>query len=341
MRAAGYDRVSTDEQATAGLRMSADEERVRAYVEDRGWEFAGMFTDAGISGARRDRPGLDHWLADLPTLDAVVVPKLDQLGRSAAHLHHLFEQFDAAGVQLLSLGENIDPATLDGRTMRNVLTMMAELERDFVKQRVAATSGRRARAGLLEGRPSYAMRSLGEGRCEWAPPDRVEHIRLMFRLAREGKTLHATSEHLAARGIVQRTGKPWGTSNVNQRLRDPVYKGQRRRRNADGGHDLWPLQIGGIVSEEEWDEANRAVDARGTARGRYGRPSRLFLAQGMLTCGRCGQKMQVNAPAAPARCTCATPAAARRRPSSGPWSTARSCATSSATCWTRRPRYAG
>src|SRR5690606_37266890 len=83
VRVALYARVSTAEQ-TVEPQIHA----LRQYATARGLEVVAEHVDAAISGTRERRRGLDALLAQARRrqIDAVVVVKLDRLGRSLAHL---------------------------------------------------------------------------------------------------------------------------------------------------------------------------------------------------------------------------------------------------------------
>jgi DNA invertase Pin-like site-specific DNA recombinase len=53
MRAIGYVRVSTAEQATEGVSLDAQRARIAAWAQANAAELAGVFTDAGLSGGTR------------------------------------------------------------------------------------------------------------------------------------------------------------------------------------------------------------------------------------------------------------------------------------------------
>jgi len=56
MRATAYVRVSTERQATEGLSLDEQVRQVEAHIHAQGWEHAGTFIEAGVSGRRDDRP---------------------------------------------------------------------------------------------------------------------------------------------------------------------------------------------------------------------------------------------------------------------------------------------
>ncbi|MGH7101458.1 MAG: recombinase family protein, partial [Acetobacteraceae bacterium] len=69
----GYARCSTDKQDLAAQ---------RAALEQFGVAPERIYTDHGLTGTNRSRPGLDQALAAVRTGDTLVVPKLDRLARS-------------------------------------------------------------------------------------------------------------------------------------------------------------------------------------------------------------------------------------------------------------------
>ena len=81
MRVAIYARVSTFDQEPENQLAE-----LRRYAAARGWE-AREFVDHGVSGAKERRPALDAMVADAKRrrFDAVVVWRLDRLGRNLKH----------------------------------------------------------------------------------------------------------------------------------------------------------------------------------------------------------------------------------------------------------------
>ena len=138
----GYARVSTDDQTTDLQRDAL--ERARC---DR------ILTDVA-SGARAHRPELDHMLDLLREGDAVVVWKLDRLGRSMRNLVDLMTMFDERGVRFRSLTESIDTSTPGGTLVFNIFGSLAQFERDLIRERTrAGLEAARAR-GRKGGRPA-------------------------------------------------------------------------------------------------------------------------------------------------------------------------------------------
>ncbi len=94
MRCALYLRVSTLDQ-----NVDLQRDALRDYAKARGLELVEEYVDEGISGAKAKRPALDRLLADAHRrrFDAVLVWKLDRLGRSLSHLIRVVEELAGCG----------------------------------------------------------------------------------------------------------------------------------------------------------------------------------------------------------------------------------------------------
>ena len=91
MRIATYYRVSTDDQTTEPQRLE-----LLDYCRRRGWDKVTEFSDV-ISGAKTARAGLDALMRGVRKhhFDAVLVAKLDRLGRSLPHLAQVIAEMGA------------------------------------------------------------------------------------------------------------------------------------------------------------------------------------------------------------------------------------------------------
>ena len=137
----GYCRVSTNDQH---LRMQEDALKAAGCDE--------VYTDIA-SGVKAARPGLEEAIDKTRAGDALVVWKLDRLGRSVQHLIYTIKRLDDKGVHFKSLSENIDTGSSGGKLIFHIFGALAEFERDLIKERTnAGLKAARAR-GRLGGRP--------------------------------------------------------------------------------------------------------------------------------------------------------------------------------------------
>jgi DNA invertase Pin-like site-specific DNA recombinase len=157
MRIATYYRVSTDDQTTEPQRLE-----LLDYCRRRGWDSVTEFSDV-ISGAKTARAGLDALMRGVRKhhFDAVLVAKLDRLGRSLPHLAQIVAELDANGVALVATSQGIDTTHQNpaGRLQMHVLMAVAEFEREIIRERT--------KAGLVAA--IARGKKLGRRRLGWTP----------------------------------------------------------------------------------------------------------------------------------------------------------------------------
>jgi DNA invertase Pin-like site-specific DNA recombinase len=143
--AAIYVRVSTADQHVESQLYD-----LRELAAQRGLEVVQEYRDSGVSGKRARRPGLDALMADArrKKFSIVLVAAFDRVARSTKHFLQLIDELDSLGVVFLSRRENIDTSGPMGRLFLTLISSIAELESDLIRERVRAGM-RRAR---LEGR---------------------------------------------------------------------------------------------------------------------------------------------------------------------------------------------
>src|SRR5271168_4579502 len=157
MRAAIYARVSTKDQS-CDMQMRD----LRAYCAARGFTIIREYIDIGQSGAKDSRPELNDLMADARKrkFDSILVWRFDRFARSTKHLLLALEEFRSLGVQFVSYQENIDTNSPLGQALFTIVSAVAQLERDLIRERVTAGI-RNARAnGKKLGRP---MRVVDQG----------------------------------------------------------------------------------------------------------------------------------------------------------------------------------
>ncbi len=143
----GYMRVSTSEQNLALQRDALAGAGCDRFYEDI------------CSGSVTERPGLSRALDHLRSGDALVVWKLDRIGRSLGHVVELVDSLQSKGIGLKVLTGGIDTTSSTGRLVFGIFATLAEFERDLIKERtMAGLAAARAR-GRTGGRPRLMTRA--------------------------------------------------------------------------------------------------------------------------------------------------------------------------------------
>ncbi|QJD79581.1 recombinase family protein [Spirosoma rhododendri] len=106
-----------------------------------------------ISGVVIDRPQLGKLRAVLRPGDTVVVTHLDRLGRDAMHMMQLVSDWAKQGIQFRSLDLGIDTKTLSGNLVLQVFAVLAEYNRNLIKEKQRAGQVLAKEQGKHMGRP--------------------------------------------------------------------------------------------------------------------------------------------------------------------------------------------
>ena len=150
----GYARCSTDEQDLTAQRHAL---LALGVAPDR------IYIDHGISGTKRERPGLDQALAALRSGDTLVVPKLDRLARSVPDARDIGDTLTKRGVSLSFGGQIYDPDDPMGKMFFNILATFAEFEVDLIRMRTREGMAVAKAQGKLKGRqPKLSPRQQRE-----------------------------------------------------------------------------------------------------------------------------------------------------------------------------------
>lgn len=158
----GYARCSTDKQDLSAQKCALVELGV---APDR------IYTDHGLTGTNRSRPGLDQALAAVRCGDTLVVPKLDRLARSVPDARDIADSLIARGVKL-ALGTSVyDPTDPMGKMFFNILATFAEFESDLIRMRtregmaIARANGKlRGKQPKLSVKQQTELRRMHDGR---------------------------------------------------------------------------------------------------------------------------------------------------------------------------------
>jgi DNA invertase Pin-like site-specific DNA recombinase len=154
MRTAIYARVSTKDQSCE-LQLRD----LRTYCAARGFQDVREYVDEGQSGAKDSRPELNKLMDDARKrqFDLIVVWRFDRFARSTKHLLLALEEFRSPGIQFISYQENIDTSSPLGQALFTIVSAVAQLERDLIRERVSAGIRNARENGKRLGRPKSTV----------------------------------------------------------------------------------------------------------------------------------------------------------------------------------------
>jgi DNA invertase Pin-like site-specific DNA recombinase len=225
-RAVGYVRVSTEQQADAGVSLDAQRAKIEAYALAMDLEIVAVLEDAGLSAKTLDRPGLSAALAMLEQgrADGLVVVKLDRLTRSVRDLGELVDRYFASRFSLLSLADSIDTRTASGRLVLHVLGAVSQWEREAAAERTRDALAQLRAEGVQLGGEAFGWRRSaltdehGRRLLEDVADEAVTVDR-MLELRAEGHSVRQIVGVLDAEGRKTKRGGRWHPTTVQRILR--------------------------------------------------------------------------------------------------------------------------
>jgi DNA invertase Pin-like site-specific DNA recombinase len=205
-------------------------------------------------------------LADIADgkVNTVVVYKVDRLTRSLADFAKIIEQFDAKGVNFVSVTQQFNTTTSMGRLTLNVLLSFAQFEREVTGERIRDKIAASKAKGMWMGGPVPLGYDVRDRRLH-INPDEAEQVREIFSQYFQLRTVPALVSHLTKSSIRTKVrvsaggtksgGLYWSRGALYQFLRNHIYVGEIEHKGA-----VYPGEHEGIVDRELWNQVRKLLD---------------------------------------------------------------------------------
>ena len=265
LRAVGYVRVSTEDQAREGYSLEAQERSIRAYCEAKGWSLLRVYRDEGLS-AYKDvrRPGYEAMMEAMPEWEIVVVWKLNRLHRTMRGFVRDGVKLAEAKKDLASVTESLDTSSAMGKLVYHLLGALSEFESDQTSERVLAAFAEKFKS---DESAWFTRAPLGydlvSGKLIMNETE-AETVRAIFAAVLQGEQTKKIASRLEAKGVHGKQGGDIAQVGVLQIVHNPVYAGYVYYRAVlrKNGHEA-------IVSIEDFNRAQVALYVRTTKHRRY------------------------------------------------------------------------
>jgi len=291
MRAVGYGRVSTEEQANEGHSLDAQRERNLKRIQEEGWTLVGYFDDPGYSGKNLKRPGIQKLIVEIErgNIDAVVVHKLDRLTRNVGDLHKLMKLFEKHNVKFISVTEHIDTSSAMGRMFVFMLGIIAQWYRENLSEEVKKGMSTRAKKGLHNITvPLFGYERTEDGKLI-VKPSEAKWVRWIFEQYLAGIGSTNIAKRLNEMGVRRNRGAKWDQHKVMMTLTNWHYTGRVHWKDASKPDDERIIVNGDhepIISVETFEAAQRLLERRKA--GMASKTSYDYVFSGIIRCGKCG-----------------------------------------------------
>ena len=327
-----YVRQSTSDQVRNNLESQRLQYGLVDRARDLGWgDVAVIDDDLGRSAGGAERPGFQRLLAAVCAGEVGIVfsSEASRLSRNGREWHTLLEFCAVVGCLLADRDTIYDPRLANDRFLLGMQGSVYELELSVLRQRSSEAQWQKAGRGELFTTVAIGYVRVGDGRIEMDPDQRVrDAVALVFQkfaefgsgrqvhlwLRQEGIELPAVRYGPRGREVIWKLPV---YNSIKKMLANPVYAGayvwgrsitrvdlaggsKRIARELRSNPEDWPILIvdhhDGYISWEEYERNQRMIaDNAGSlpSARRAVRHGSGILA-GLLRCGHCGRKLQVN-----------------------------------------------
>lgn len=293
-KAYAYLRVSTLQQVD-GNSLEGQEAEIRRYCEYQNIDIIGVYTDGGKSGKSiAGRPEFQRMLRDVEEkreVRYIVAWKMSRFGRNACDSLNALKLLQKNKVNLITVEDHIDTSNQMGRLFFTLMSALAEMERENIREQTANGKKYNALAGNWNGGQAPYGYTLENGRLviNEEEADIVRKIYAWFMESEDAGYSTVTAKLNEAgikprqklrldRKTMERSGtdekiylpvmEDWYTTSVKKILDSPVYCGKLRygyykiKDTADGKtkreYSDNPTIVDGkheaIISEELWNK---------------------------------------------------------------------------------------
>jgi site-specific DNA recombinase len=218
MKTVGYVRVSTDEQASTGVSLDAQEDRIRAFCIAKEWELVSVVRDEGRSAKNLKRDGLQVILNQCKqknrSFNTVIVTKLDRLTRSVTDLGYLNKFFQKHKIAFTSIDENVDTSSATGELYLNIVASISQWERKKIGERTKEALAFKKSRGERVGTIPYGYRFGDDGKTLIKVEEGQLGLTKIKRLRDESLSCRRVAEALNREGVRAKSGGQWYAKTV-------------------------------------------------------------------------------------------------------------------------------
>jgi len=221
IRAIGYCRVSTKDQAQHGTSLGHQRKKIEECIEKMGWEKIDILQDDQTGTEIDVRVGMKEVLRRINEWDVLVIMKPDRLSRSFGDAENMFKHiFEPQHKNVWSVDMNIN--LTNHPEMRQFKSVIADMEVRNIRSRVNQGFESASEGGYWIGKPPFGYRTKSVGKSYkdrkiLIPDDNAKVVNTIFMYASQGDS---HSEISYATGVAR--------STIITMLKNPVYYGYRK-----------------------------------------------------------------------------------------------------------------
>jgi len=315
LRVCAYVRVSTDSLDQAESLQNQSETYIRSITANPEYEFAGIYSDQGITGYSEKRPGFQSMIDDSMKgkVDLIIVKSISRFARNTVTVLRAARELKEIGVGIFFEEQNINTLSSEGEMMLAVMASFAQEESRSMSENMKWTFKKKFENGETV---INTKRFMGYDKDEYGEliinDNEAITIRMIFDLYIKGYGAFRIAKKLNNDGTKTVTGAKWSDTAILNMLKNEKYKGDyllqkyyvpdnKRKETKPNRGELQSYYIKdnhpGIVTSELWDKVQEIISDRrdqkhiesGATKNKY---MNRYPLSGKLLCPVCGSTLK-------------------------------------------------
>lgn len=251
-----YCRVSTKEQAVYGYGIDVQKSKIQGYIDlfDIYPESINYFIDEGISAKNMQRKEMVRLLAAVKAkeINVIIIYKLDRLSRNVTDVYNFIETLLEYDCNLISVMDNIDIHTANGRMLVGLLAIIAQWERETVIERTMDGLTGSAEAGKYP----ISYTPIGYIRKDnrlYIDPDKAGIVIKIYDLACAGSTIKEIERYM----IENYPEEEWEARGIKKILMRKLYYGYFEYHG-----NIYTNTVPAIITKNTFEQAQKTISKR-------------------------------------------------------------------------------
>ncbi|MFA9423807.1 MAG: recombinase family protein [Sedimentibacter sp.] len=297
LRICAYVRVSTENIGQLGSLQNQTEYYLKKFTSNSQFEFCGIFSDMGISGAKKERPGFQAMIekAKVGEIDIIITKSISRFARNTLILLESVRELKRIGVGVIFEEQGINTLNSEGELLLTVLAAIAEEERKSVRENIKWSIEKKFKRGdaIVDINRLIGYDKDENGRFV-INEEQAEIVRKIYKLFLKGETAYKIAKDFNEQNMptYTNTNNPWKSHRILRIISNEKYKGDclmQKNYVTDNGKEI--INRGqkakyyvenshiAIVSRADWEKAQLIRESRKT---------KIYPFSRMLRCPYCG-----------------------------------------------------
>ena len=298
IKVCAYIRVSTSHQGQLNSLQNQKEYYERRLISNPDYEYCGIFSDSGISGAKEERPGFLEMIekAKKGEIDLIITKSISRFARNTVLLLKYVRALKELGVGVIFEEQKINTLKADGELLLTVLGAITDEERKVVSSNVRWAMQNKFKRGEVM---VDTNRLIGYGKDENGNlsinKEQGKIVSKIFRMYLDGNSAYKIAKVLNSANVPTYRNNQWTHSRISSILSNEKYVGDCLMQKAfvsDSGKEV--INRGQrskyyiknnhppIIKRKDWERAQKIREERKTKTYKF---------TSMLKCPYCGASL--------------------------------------------------